>query len=203
MLTESDSHCALSTYKSGAPMKSHIRIIGGSWRGRKLAVIDAPGLRPTPDRIRETLFNWLGEKCRGAAVLDCFAGSGALGFEALSRGAANLVVLELQPPVVVGLRAAAERLQSVAVEVCAGDALQSIGRLHQRFDIVFIDPPYAEAQLRQLVFEELEANDCLNPGARIYFEWPSTETFELPSPALQWLKQKSAGRINYAIAEWR
>jgi 16S rRNA (guanine966-N2)-methyltransferase len=184
-------------------MKSQIRIIGGSWRGRKLAVIDAPGLRPTPDRIRETLFNWLGVKCRDAAVLDCFAGSGALGFEALSRGAASLVALELQPLVVAAIRAEAKRLQSDVVEVCAGDALHSIGRMQQRFDIVFIDPPYAEAQLRDRVFAELEANDCLNPGALIYFEWPRAESFKLPSPALQWLKQKSAGRIDYAIAEWR
>jgi 16S rRNA (guanine966-N2)-methyltransferase len=190
-------------------MKSQVRIIGGSWRGRKLAVIDVKGLRPTPDRIRETLFNWLAPDCPGATVLDCFAGSGALGFEALSRGAIKLIAFELQPLAVAGLRAEAKRLQSTAVEVCEGDALESIDalqlidKLQQGFDIVFIDPPYAEPQLRQQVFEKLEINGCLNPGARIYFEWPSTESFELPSLALRWLKQKTAGRVNYAIAEWR
>jgi len=184
-------------------MKSQVRIIGGLWRGRKLAVIDAPGLRPTPDRIRETLFNWLAADCRGAAVLDCFAGSGVLGFEALSRGAAKLVALERQPLVVAGLRAEANRLQSTAIEVCEGDALQSIEALQQGFDIVFIDPPYAEPQLRQQVFEKLETKGCLKPGAQVYFEWPGSASFELPSSGLQWLKQKSAGRVNYAIAEWR
>ena len=184
-------------------MKSHVRIIGGNWRGRKLAVIDVKGLRPTPDRIRETLFNWLAQDCRGATVLDCFAGSGALGFEALSRGAIKLVACELHPLAVAGLRAEAIRLQSSAVEVCGGDTLQSIEGLQQRFDIVFIDPPYAEPQLRQRVFEKIESNGCINPGARIYFEWPSSESFELPSPELQWLKHKCAGRVNYAIAEWQ
>jgi 16S rRNA (guanine966-N2)-methyltransferase len=184
-------------------MKSQVRIIGGSWRGRKLGVIDAPGLRPTPDRIRETLFNWLEADCRGARVLDCFAGSGALGFEALSRGALHLVALEQHPRALAALRADALRLQSNAVEIVGGEALQSIERLRQRFDIVFIDPPYAEVGLRRQAFEGLEAGDCLNHGARLYFEWPVGETFELPSPALRWLKQKSAGRVNYAIAEWR
>jgi 16S rRNA (guanine966-N2)-methyltransferase len=203
MLTESDSNCVLSTYKPGHIVKSQIRIIGGSWRGRKLAVIDAPGLRPTPDRIRETLFNWLARDCRGAIVLDCFAGSGALGIEALSRGAQKLVALEQQPQAVAGLRAQVSRLGGADIDIVAGDALQSIGRLQQRFDIVFIDPPYAEPQLRKQVFEKLEAEDRLSPGALIYFEWPDPETFELPSDALQWLKQKSAGRVNYALAEWK
>ena len=203
MLTESDSNCALSTYKQGHLVKTQIRIIGGSWRGRKLTVIDAPGLRPTPDRIRETLFNWLAQDCRDSIVLDCFAGSGALGFEALSRGARKLVALEQQPQAVAGLRAQVERLQSPAVDIIAGDALQSIDRLQQRFDIVFIDPPYAEPELRKTVFEKLENEDLLSPGALIYFEWPHTESFELPSDALQWIKQKSAGRVNYAIAEWQ
>ena len=184
-------------------MKSQIRIIAGRWRGRKLSVVDAPGLRPTPDRIRETLFNWLGQDCRNASVLDCFAGSGALGFEALSRGAAELVAIERDKRAVAGLRAEAHRLQSDAVEVLEGDALQLIGRLHQGFDIVFVDPPYAEPGLRQQVFAKLEAADCLNPGAVLYFEWPAPESFALPSPTLHWLKQKSAGRVNYAIAEWQ
>ena len=166
-------------------------------------MIDVKGLRPTPDRIRETLFNWLAQDCRGASVLDCFAGSGVLGFEALSRGAIKLVAFELHPLAVAGLRAESKRLQSTAVEVCEGDALQLIDGLQQGFDIVFIDPPYAEPQLRQQIFEKLETKGCLKPGARIYFEWPISESFELPSPVLQWLKHKCAGRVNYAIAEWR
>ncbi|MDC1288225.1 RsmD family RNA methyltransferase, partial [Gammaproteobacteria bacterium] len=100
-------------------------------------------------------------------------------------------------------RAEAKRLQSTTIEVWEGDALQSIDALQQDFDIVFIDPPYAEPQLRQQVFEKLEEKGCLKSGARVYFEWPSCEFFELPSSQLQWLKQKCAGRVNYAIAEWQ
>lgn len=184
-------------------MKSGVRIIGGKWRGRKLAVIDADGLRPTPDRIRETLFNWLATDCRGAAVLDCFAGSGALGLEALSRGARSLVALEKAPAALENLRAIAARLDSDAIEIHGGDALEVIGGLRDRFDLVFIDPPYAEAALRAGAFQRLETAGRLRPGARIYFEWPADEDFELPSSNLGWLKHKTAGRVNYAIAEWR
>jgi 16S rRNA (guanine966-N2)-methyltransferase len=184
-------------------MKSQVRIIGGKWRGSKLAVVDARGLRPTPDRIRETLFNWLALKCEGAQVLDCFAGSGVLGFEALSRGATHVVALERQKDAVARLKAEAGRFQSHDIEVIAGDACRSIEGLQREFDIVFIDPPYAEPQLRKQVFGKLESRRCLRPGAIIYFEWPRGSDFELPSTDLHWLKQKNAGQVNYAIAEWR
>jgi len=154
-------------------MKSRVRIIGGHWGGRKLAVIDAPGLRPTPDRIRETLFNWLSDYCRGAQVLDCFAGTGALGFEALSRGAKSLVALEQQSQAVSALRAEVERLQAPNTKVIAGDALRSIANLDDEFDLVFIDPPYAQPGLRCEVFEQLEARGSLKEGALIYFNGPS------------------------------
>jgi len=184
-------------------MKSGVRIIGGKWRGSRLAVADASGLRPTPDRIRETLFNWLAADCRGAMVLDCFAGSGVLGLEALSRGARAVVALEQQRRAAAGLRAAAARLETSAIEVIDGDALRSIEGLRDRFDIVFIDPPYAEPLLRQRAFERLEACDRLNDGALIYFEWPGPESFELPSDSLHWLKRKTAGQVHYGIAEWQ
>lgn len=184
-------------------MKSQIRIIGGKWRGSKIQVIDIDGLRPTPDRIRETLFNWLAPNCRGATVLDCFAGSGVLGFEALSRGAERLVALERDPAALAGLRRQAARFAPDAIEIIGGDALDSIARLPHRFDLVFIDPPYAIPGLRRQVIERLEAEACLQSGARIYFEWPITEDFELPSPRLQWLQRRSAGQVNYAIAEWQ
>ena len=184
-------------------MKPQVRIIGGKWRGSKLSVIDANGLRPTPDRVRETLFNWLAHDCRGAMVLDCFAGSGVLGFEALSRGAVQLVALEQHPQAIANLKLQAERFATNAIEILPGDARNSIDRLAHKFDIVFIDPPYAEPQLRSQIFKQLEAQDCLQPAVRIYFEWPKSEVFALPSPSLRWLKQKSAGQVNYAIAEWR
>jgi 16S rRNA (guanine966-N2)-methyltransferase len=183
-------------------MKPQVRIIGGKWRGSKLSVIDVRGLRPTPDRIRETLFNWLARDCPGAMVLDCFAGSGVLGFEALSRGAAQLVALEQHPQAISNLKLQAERFATSTIEILSGDARDSINRLTHKFDIVFIDPPYAEPQLRAQIIKQLQERDCLQQAARIYFEWPKSETFVLPSVSLQWLKQKSAGQVNYAIAEW-
>jgi len=183
-------------------MKPQVRIIGGKWRGSKLSVVDARGLRPTPDRVRETLFNWLARKCPGAMVLDCFAGSGVLGFEALSRGAAQLVALEQHPQAISSLKLQAERFATSAIEILPGDAGDSISRLTHKFDIVFIDPPYAEPRLRTQIIKQLEELDCLQQAACIYFEWPKSETFALPSTSLQWLKRKSAGQVNYAIAEW-
>ena len=152
-----------------------IRIIGGRWRGSRLPVIDAEGLRPTPDRIRETL--------------DCFAGSGALGFEALSRGAERLLALEKNPTAAKNLRLLAQRLDCDAAEVMVGDALQTIAGLERSFDMLFIDPPYAQAHLRSQVIARLEERQCLREGAKIYFEWPKTESFELPSLNLHLLKQ--------------
>jgi 16S rRNA (guanine966-N2)-methyltransferase len=184
-------------------MKSEVRIIGGKWRGRKLPVVEARGLRPTPDRIRETLFNWLQPVCRDAIVLDCFAGSGVLGFEAMSRGAGEVVALEQQREVVDSLRAHVERLGANDFVVMPGDARDSVLQLRQKFDIVFIDPPYAEPRLRIEIFQLLEQRQCLREGSRIYFEWPASESFDLPSAGLRWLKHKSAGRVNYAIAEWQ
>ena len=199
MLTESDSICAL---RVGKIMQSQVRIIGGQWRGTKIAVTDAEGLRPTPDRIRETLFNWLGSDCRGAIVLDCFAGTGVLGFEALSRGAQQLVAVEQQPQAVARLRDLGSRLQA-RVQIIEADVSRIIDHLDTAFDLVFIDPPYAQPALRQQIFAQLEAASCLRDGARIYFEWPHKEAFELPSQRLVWVRQKRAGQVNYAIAEWR
>ncbi len=184
------------------PGQSQVRIIGGKWRGRRLRVIDTEGLRPTPDRIRETLFNWLAADCPNAAVLDCFAGSGALGLEALSRGARSLVALESNQAALAGLRDIVAKLDPHAVEIIGGDALDSVARLKRQFDLVFIDPPYARPELRSQIWDQLESGNCLRAGARIYFEWPRSQTFELPSAGLRWLKRNTAGQVNYAIAEW-
>ena len=184
-------------------MKSQVRIIGGRWRGRKLDVVDVAGLRPTPDRIRETLFNWLAPVCRDAVVLDCFAGSGVLGFEALSRGAAALAAIERHPAALAHLRGQAQRFADADIEILAGDARRVVPGLKHRFDIVFIDPPYAHGELRGEVFTELEACQALRDGARVYFEWPRGEAFEPLSERLQWLRRKTAGQVEYAVAEWQ
>jgi 16S rRNA (guanine(966)-N(2))-methyltransferase RsmD len=155
-----------------------VRLIGGSMRGRKLPVPDRPGLRPTPDRVRETLFNWLGQDLSGWRVLDAFAGSGALGFEAASRGADEVVLLEQDPQLVAGLQASQQRLAATALRVERADALAWMARCApQRFELVLLDPPFgadlaapALAAARRLVV----------PGGWLYLEaaqpldeWPA------------------------------
>ena len=120
-----------------------VRIIGGQWKRSKLPVADAPGLRPTPDRVRETLFNWLGQDLTGWRCLDAFAGSGALGFEAASRGASEVVLVERDPRLVRGLREAIQRLRGTGMRVEAADALAWMRRANpSSCELVFIDPPF-------------------------------------------------------------
>ncbi len=120
-----------------------VRIIGGQWKRSRLPVPDSPGLRPTPDRVRETLFNWLGQDLSGWRVLDAFAGSGALGFEAASRGAAEVVLLEHDAAVARSLEATRQRLRADAVQVLRADALAWMGRCGPgRFELVLLDPPF-------------------------------------------------------------
>ncbi len=180
-----------------------MRIIGGQWRGRKLPVPEVDGLRPTPDRIRETLFNWLMMDCPGASVLDCFAGSGALGFEALSREAEHLTMIENNSSAWRNLERQMNSFHADRITLIMGDAIDLIAGLKRQFNLVFIDPPYALPQLRKQVLTSLIEHRRLLDGAKIYLEWPTGEQFELPHSNLSWLKQKMAGQVNYAIAEWR
>ena len=145
-----------------------VRIIGGQWKRSKLPVADRPGLRPTPDRVRETLFNWLGQDLAGWRCLDAFAGSGALGFEAASRGAAESVLLERDRVLARSLAQTAERLGATAVRVEAADALGWMARCPTaRFDLVFIDPPF-DAELSEPALEL--AVPLLAPEGFIYLE---------------------------------
>lgn len=146
-----------------------MRIIGGRWRGTKLAVPDRPGLRPSSDRVRETLFNWLMPVLPGARVLDLFAGTGVLGLEALSRGAAQAVLVERDPGLAVALREAAAKLSAPA-EVHAADALAWLSGRHDTFDLVFLDPPFADG-LWSRALDGLAPR--LAPGAWIYVESPT------------------------------
>ena len=160
--------------------KNQLRIIGGEFRGRRLHFPDGKGLRPTADRVRETLFNWLQGELQGRQELDLYAGSGALGIEALSRGAAGVVFVERARTAAQQLRA---NLASLGVEgqtrVEQTDALQWLARDGQRYDLVFLDPPYADGLLPQ-VCGELEQGGHLASGAWLYLEqdaahpWPET-----------------------------
>ncbi len=182
---------------------TQVRIIAGQWRGRRIPVPDAEGLRPTPDRIRETLFNWLADECRGATVLDCFSGSGVLGFEACSRGAKSVTIIEKNGFAWKNLQTQVQLLESDNIELLCGDVLDLVPQLSRSYSLVFIDPPYALPELRTLVLDSLLTYGKLTDGARIYLEWPQGESFELPSSDFHWLKQKKAGSVHYAIAEWR
>ncbi|RPE77099.1 16S rRNA (guanine(966)-N(2))-methyltransferase RsmD [Vulcaniibacterium tengchongense] len=156
---------------SGAAPPGRVRLIGGRWRGTRLDVPDRPGLRPTADRVRETLFNWLMPVLPGARVLDLFAGSGALGLEALSRGAAEAVLVERDPALAANLRALAARLPGgEAARVVEADALAWLARQPAaEFDLAFVDPPFA-AGLWDAALAALPAR--LKPDAWLYLEAP-------------------------------
>jgi 16S rRNA (guanine966-N2)-methyltransferase len=148
-----------------------VRIIGGQWKRTKLPVADRPGLRPTPDRVRETLFNWLGQTLDGWRCVDAFAGSGALGFEAASRGAAEVVLLERDPALVASLSATRMRLAADTVRVERADALPWMARAApDAFDVVFLDPPFDSALLRPAL---LAAARIVVPAGLIYAEAPA------------------------------
>lgn len=133
-----------STVPTSRGQASHeIRIIGGQWRRTPIPVLDKPGLRPTPDRVRETLFNWLGQDLTGWRCVDAFAGTGALGLEAASRGAAQVIALEFEPELAQRLQQLAERLKATMLQVQRGDAVGAMQRLPAgAFDVVFLDPPF-------------------------------------------------------------
>lgn len=156
-----------------------VRIIAGHLRGSKLAVPDRPGLRPSSDRVRETLFNWLQAATPGARVLDLFAGTGALGFEAASRGAAGVLMVERDPALAEALRANAARLKVASARVEVADALAWLQRTPgEAFDLVFVDPPF-DAGLWDLALARL--GPWLAPGAWIYVESPVKTSPSVPA----------------------
>jgi 16S rRNA (guanine966-N2)-methyltransferase len=177
-----------------------IRIIGGTWRGRKLKVPDMDGLRPTPDRVRETLFNWLQQVIVGAHCLDLFAGSGALGFEALSRGAASVVMVDHLGSVIDLLREEASKLEAVNAEIYRASVPQQLKTPDRPFDIVFIDPPFQENMLLPCC-AWLEENSFLAEGAYIYLEAKETVAAAMLPPNWKLLKSKKAGNVAYHLAQ--
>jgi 16S rRNA (guanine966-N2)-methyltransferase len=183
----------------GVPQQ--VRIVGGTWKRTPLSVVSAPGLRPTPDRVRETLFNWLlhlrpdvGE----LSGLDLFAGTGALGFELASRGARTVTMVESHALALDGLRATRARLGADQVEIIAGDALAVAGRLPQgAFDIVFLDPPF-EASLQHAALAA--ARRLLAANGLIYLEAPSVLTAgEAHDSGLELVRTGHAGRVAFHL----
>jgi len=183
-----------------------LRIIGGRWRGRRLPVAHQPGLRPTPDRVRETLFNWLAPCIAGSRCLDCFAGSGALGLEAASRGAAEVVMIERSRPLVRVLEANVADLAGAdqnegLIQVIHADALDWLARTAPvAFDICFLDPPFAAGLLGDAT-GLLATRAWLTPSALVYLEAARADGFSSLPPGWTLRRDKNAGQVRYALAE--
>lgn len=177
-----------------------VRIIGGQWRGRRLAVLDLPYLRPTPDRVRETLFNWLAPYLPGARCLDLFAGTGVLGFEALSRQAAYVEMVDASPMVIQELEQAKAKLQAAAVNIIQARLPGGLPAPQHPFDIVFIDPPYQEA-LTLPCCHYIEAQHFLAEVAYIYLE--ANQVIEDNALPATWrlIKKQRAGQVFYHLAQ--
>lgn len=180
----------------GASRAPHeVRIIGGQWRRSRLPVPDAPGLRPTPDRVRETLFNWLGQDLSGWRCLDAFAGTGALGFEAASRGAARVLLVEQDRRLAEGLRAVKARLNADAVEVvCASAQAVMQGLTPAGLDLVFLDPPYGQGLLQPALAAAARA---VAPGGWVYAEDDQALSVLTPHWALH--RQGRAGMVHHHL----
>jgi 16S rRNA (guanine(966)-N(2))-methyltransferase RsmD len=169
-----------------------VRLIGGLWRGRKLPVVMRPGLRPTPDRVRETLFNWLGQDLEGWRVLDAFAGSGALGFESASRGAAEVLLLEVDGLIVSSLRDSRERLGATTVQVQRGEAMRHMATcVGEHYELVLLDPPF-DAGLGAVA--AAAAARLVVPGGWIYLEGP--QPLPEPPPGLALHRSLKAGAVH-------
>ncbi|HWX68140.1 MAG TPA: 16S rRNA (guanine(966)-N(2))-methyltransferase RsmD [Steroidobacteraceae bacterium] len=175
-----------------------LRIIGGTWRGRKLRFPASDAIRPTPDRVRETLFNWLGAAVRGAQCLDLFAGSGALGLEALSRGAAQVTFIERDASAARALSMLLTEWQAANARVERADALRYLAGVARPLDIVFLDPPFASQLLSQAA-ALLDERHWLKAGALIYVECAAGDGLPQLPASWQPLKAKQAGEVGYHL----
>ena len=178
-----------------------LRIIGGAWRGRRVAVTDEPALRPTPDRVRETLFNWVAPLIEGSRCLDLFAGSGALGFEAASRGASQVVMVERAASVFQALRTNREILDAERrITIFHADALAWLRITPaEPFDLVFLDPPF-KADLLAPSCLALQREGWLTPGARIYLETASLQGFPALPTGWKLIRDRQAGQVRFGLA---
>ncbi|APC13479.1 MULTISPECIES: 16S rRNA (guanine(966)-N(2))-methyltransferase [Providencia] len=180
-----------------APL-GQIRIIGGKWRGRKLPVRDSEGLRPTTDRIKETLFNWLMPVIRDARCLDCFAGSGALGFEALSRFAQTVTFIELDKQNAQLLAENKTRLQADNASVVNNNTLNILNQSGAPFDVVFIDPPFRKGLLNETI-QLLEKNQWLAEESWVYIESEAESPLTDIPANWQLHREKIAGQVAYRL----
>lgn len=172
-----------------------VRIIAGHWRGRKLEVLEQPGLRPTPDRLRETLFNWLQAEIVAATCLDLFAGTGALGFEALSREASKVIMVESNRELCELLQEQASRFGSERHDIQQADALSWLQHTDKQFDIIFMDPPFKQGMIEdccQIIYHR----NLLKPRGKLYVE--AEKGLSLP-PDWRVLKNKQTGQVQTVL----
>lgn len=182
---------------SKGPAKGSIRIISGKHRGRKLPVLMAEGLRPTTDRVKETVFNWLMPYMHESICLDCFAGSGGLGFEALSRGAKDVTLIELNKAAAQQLEQNKTLLKANNITIENTNTLTYLEKCTQKFSIAFIDPPFRKGLIEQTI--DLLNNNRLEPNALIYIEMESEEEIKAIPNNWQLLKEKKAGQVAYRL----
>ncbi len=182
--------------------QSTFRIIGGHWRGRKLSFPATEGLRPTPDRVRETLFNWLSDELPDAQCLDLFCGSGALGLEALSRGARHCLFIDAEPQVTSAIQSHLEVLPDAQGRTLNARLPEGLSQLKQAVDVVFLDPPYAVHCISECL-EYLIDNKLLNPAAWIYVENDSNDPGPLVPAVLRQHRQKIAGQVRYTLLQYQ
>ena len=187
---------ATRRHNPGRGYRDEFRIIAGEWRSRKLRFPPLPGIRPSPDRVRETLFNWLRERSEGAQCLDLFAGSGALGLEALSRGASQVVFVDQEREAVEAIRAHLKLLHAEGGEVLQAEALSWLASNPQPFGLVFLDPPF-DADLVPEVCARL-VRGWLKPGAWVYIEHRADRVPGLP-PIWRVLRESRAGQVGFRL----
>lgn len=195
-------HAKLPVKSQQSPLRSQFRIIAGEWRSRKLSFPDIPGLRPTPDRVRETLFNWLTDDLNNAACLDLFCGSGALGLEALSRGARSCTFVDAAPQATRAIDNHLQTLQCRQGNTITGNLPAILSRLDQAADVVFLDPPYALFVITDCL-EQLASKCLLNENAKIYIECSSRQPLPDLPDNFSIHRQKIAGQVQYALLHYR
>ncbi len=188
----------VKSHKSHETKDGFIRIISGQYRGRKLPVKNVTGLRPTTDRVKETVFNWLMHDIRGARVLDCYSGSGGLGFEALSRFAHSITFMELDKTAAQQLKSNIGTLKTDNAEIRIGDTLILLNQESHQCDLVFVDPPF-RSDLAGKTCELLESKNWLSAEALIYVEVEAELIHFNPPKNWQLIKEKTAGQVSYRL----